>query len=57
MRCYFAVTTDMRGIMLRILRNLMILSFAGLLAAACNTIEGAGEDIQSAGERIEEAAD
>ncbi|HAD24768.1 MAG TPA: entericidin EcnAB [Alphaproteobacteria bacterium] len=43
--------------MLRILRNLMILSFAGLLAAACNTIEGAGEDIQSAGERIEEAAD
>lgn len=31
----------------------------GLLAltAACNTVEGAGEDIQSAGEAVEDAGD
>ena len=28
----------------------------GLAVAACNTVEGAGEDIQSAGETVEDAA-
>jgi predicted small secreted protein len=28
-----------------------------LALAACNTVEGAGEDIQSAGEAVEDAAD
>lgn len=32
--------------------------FSALLGlAACNTIEGAGRDVQSAGEKIENAAD
>lgn len=30
---------------------------AALLLSACNTIEGAGRDIQSAGEAVEDAAD
>lgn len=34
---------------------LMALSLSGL--AACNTMEGAGEDIESAGEAIQEGAD
>lgn len=41
----------------------MKMSFAALAfllaaaAAACNTVEGAGQDVQQAGEAIEEAAD
>lgn len=27
------------------------------LVAACNTVEGAGKDVQSAGEAVEKAAD
>ncbi len=34
-----------------------VLLSCGLGMAACNTIEGAGEDIQSAGEAIEEEAE
>ena len=32
------------------------LSLMALLAAACNTIEGAGEDVEATGEEIEETA-
>jgi len=35
--------------------SLALLGFAGL--TACNTIEGAGKDIQSGGEKIEKEAD
>lgn len=28
-----------------------------LLVSACNTVEGAGEDLQSAGQAVENAAD
>lgn len=28
-----------------------------MLVAACNTVEGAGEDLQSAGQAVENAAD
>ena len=28
-----------------------------MLVAACNTVEGAGEDLQSAGKAVENAAD
>ncbi|HEX8389276.1 MAG TPA: entericidin A/B family lipoprotein [Sphingomonas sp.] len=28
-----------------------------MLVAACNTVEGAGEDLQSAGQAVEKAAD
>jgi predicted small secreted protein len=28
----------------------------GLLVAACNTVEGAGKDVQSAGEAVENVA-
>jgi entericidin B len=40
------------------MRKLVILAIAatGLLAAACNTIEGAGRDVQAAGEAVEETA-
>ena len=31
--------------------------FVGSFATGCNTIEGAGEDIQQAGKKVEEAAD
>ena len=39
-------------------RLLAVLMFPALLfISACNTVEGAGEDIQSAGEAVEDAAD
>lgn len=37
------------------LSALALLGFAGL--TACNTMEGAGKDVQSAGEKIEHEAD
>lgn len=30
---------------------------SSLLIAACNTVEGAGKDVQSAGQAVENAAD
>jgi predicted small secreted protein len=36
---------------------LSLLFASGIFVAACNTVEGAGEDIQEAGEGIEDAAD
>jgi entericidin A len=39
-----------------ILRGLLLASFVCGLAA-CNTIKGAGKDIQKAGEKIEETAE
>lgn len=36
---------------------LATLVLSAWLVSACNTIEGAGQDIQRAGEEIEEAAD
>jgi len=39
----------------RILLALMMLSIGTL--AACNTVEGAGKDIESGGEAIEDAGD
>lgn len=29
---------------------------SGIFVAACNTVEGVGEDVQSAGEAVEKAA-
>jgi predicted small secreted protein len=45
--------------MLTNLRTLILLSFAtsSLGLAACNTIEGAGHDIENAGEAVQESAD
>lgn len=36
---------------------LMILAVAGLGLSACNTVEGAGRDIEAAGETVQDAAD
>jgi predicted small secreted protein len=41
-------------------RNLAILLlalFAATMLGGCNTIEGAGKDIEKAGEEVQEAAD
>lgn len=34
-----------------------LLLTGSLMVAACNTVEGAGRDVQSAGEAVEKAAD
>ncbi|MCF8707743.1 entericidin A/B family lipoprotein [Rhizorhapis sp. SPR117] len=34
-----------------------LLLTGALFVTACNTVEGAGEDVQSAGEAVENAAD
>ncbi|SCW40350.1 Predicted small secreted protein [Sphingobium faniae] len=34
-----------------------LLLTGSLMVAACNTVEGAGRDVQSAGEAVENAAD
>lgn len=36
--------------------SLVALIVAGIAATACNTIEGAGEDVESVGETVEDAA-
>jgi entericidin A len=41
---------------MKILSTLLMLAFAALLSA-CNTVEGAGKDIERAGEKIEQKAD
>ena len=38
------------------MRVLAIILAAGLMVSACNTIEGAGRDIQGAGEVVEDGA-
>jgi len=40
------------------MRKIMILAVvaASLLAAACNTVEGVGEDVQAAGAAVEDTA-
>ncbi|MDP1630985.1 MAG: entericidin A/B family lipoprotein [Caulobacter sp.] len=40
------------------MRKFIVLSVAvaGLLASACNTIEGAGKDVKAAGAAVEETA-
>jgi predicted small secreted protein len=40
------------------MRKIIILAVAAasLFAAACNTIEGAGKDVQATGEAVEDAA-
>lgn len=46
--------------MMETVMKLAFAAFAFVLAAAasaCNTVEGVGQDIESAGEAIEEAAD
>ena len=35
---------------------ILAVAAASLLAAACNTIEGAGKDVQAAGTAVEETA-
>lgn len=35
---------------------LMVLVMAGLGLSACNTVEGAGRDIENAGETVQDAA-
>ena len=35
----------------------VLVALAALSAAACNTVEGAGEDIESAGEAVQDAAE
>jgi predicted small secreted protein len=40
---------------MKTIATLVALSFA-LVLAGCNTIKGAGQDIQKAGEKIEDAA-
>ena len=37
--------------------NLLFLALLTLSAAACNTVAGVGEDVQKAGEELEDAAD
>ncbi len=36
---------------------LMLMFAGGFVLSGCNTIEGAGKDIEKAGQKIEEAAD
>ena len=41
----------------RLASTFLLLSLFALLLASCNTIEGAGKDIERGGEEIQEAAD
>ena len=41
---------------MKLLSTLLVLAYATMLTA-CNTMEGAGQDIQKGGEKIENAAD
>lgn len=39
------------------MRKLVVLALAGLALTACNTVEGVGKDVKSAGETVEKTAD
>lgn len=41
----------------RLLLGFALATFSAATLAACNTVEGAGEDIESAGEAIQDGAD
>lgn len=41
----------------RVIPALLLAGCSALALSACNTVEGAGEDIQNAGEAIEESAE
>ncbi len=39
-----------------ILKRLVLIGFLGSLLAACNTVEGIGEDVQAGGRAVERSA-
>ena len=41
----------------RLLAALFVIGLSAVALSACNTVEGAGEDIESAGESIQDGAD
>jgi len=47
----------MKELTLRLSVTVLLAFFITAFTTGCNTIEGAGEDIESAGEAIEESAD
>lgn len=47
----------MKDSMMRTLLMLLLAVFITAFTAGCNTIEGMGEDIETGGDKIEEATD
>ena len=43
--------------MKRLLLTLLLLSFSSAFLIGCNTVEGAGKDIEAAGEEVQDAPD
>jgi len=43
--------------MKRLLISVMLLGFSLSMLTACNTVAGAGKDVQKAGEKVEETAE
>ncbi len=43
--------------MKRLTAPLLLAMFSAGFLAACNTVEGAGKDVQKVGEKVEDAAD
>ncbi|WP_423601966.1 entericidin A/B family lipoprotein [Sphingomonas sp. MS122] len=39
------------------MRKVLVLALAGLVLTACNTIEGVGRDVESAGDTVAKTAD
>lgn len=42
---------------MKVIKYWMLIVLLGLSQIACNTVEGVGEDVESAGDAIEDAAD
>lgn len=42
--------------MKRLIALLMLVMFSSVILTACNTVAGAGKDVQKAGEKVEDAA-
>ena len=42
--------------MKRLIALLMLVMFSSMVLTACNTVAGAGKDVQKAGEKVEEKA-
>ena len=41
----------------RLIATVSALAFVAMMVSACNTVEGAGEDIEKGGEALQRAAD
>jgi predicted small secreted protein len=52
-----SATTTLSAMLRRLMMVLAVAGFSAAALAGCNTVEGAGEDIESTGDAMQDSAD